>query len=1296
MTPRIIDTKKLGLNNLGSMEIQSIATNSTASWVYLGRSNSLDRHYLNLIACEMDTVTGEQIGEPIFLPDSTRKSDLGQIRIGKIIVDESKNLLYLCRSIYPGLADASEFEAITVYELDPSGRPMGIVKTCTTQFPGQKNNGDGVYNIAIYQNYLYAVGQGIAGVFIYELDKLGGIPTMANPIEFSQIGGYQQIEIISDKTYKIYLGTYQQNKPPALQVGKLTPNDKGIPIPTDIKSFDIEIGVTSVYLDFQISKKGIYPQNTELPKSKRPSTRPLYFLAFDTDGLPILPPQILTANIRGSGVNTNNELWFAKDDTYTDVIDGSSGTKGITLTKYESIIPPTSNPYSVKLRFPRLVCVAETGIAGNGIPVLLCDSYFVSSLEDFGNQNIISGWNIRFKLNQILYRKPTVIPPEGIEFSLEGYYLNLGNGNSSVIAMDNITLKPGDWSADISLDMFLKSIRQPMIFKLKLSGSSFVDPKLSRLEVAIEIHESLPGTGKIILPSETTDGDLVQFWLPGYGVQDLPDLKSGESTLEQRYSARLIEWASQRVQRHLTDLWRVAPTGAVQSKQYSVSAYGMIGWQPSRLQLHLTAEMLAYMGFNSSEITKYLWTGLNVSEINNAVGHYLPYRNFAVASPLYDGTPETTTQNLLHYFDFFLSEPTVKARLDEWVKNISNGLFENGVTSTNTSQITVANEPSWAINPVVTEIRASTYYLNKFHTFLKDKTDLTAQDFGAVVGESFEVLMPALVTLPTGTSLTNRRLYYWTVRFLVESASDGFGKIAELMRGSVVGINNPNLFTPIIKSGFGGLWAETGRWHGGISEIAGEPDWFDLGRKNVPAICAENWSGDNFGTNLSYTANLMRCAANLGSEKNFGAYIRGLRLIDPEIPTYAVMTYAGYGCKNFTFFNYGHGPHQIDSWSEYPALYPVIRNALDMLGQAENLLYPGRSPVAQVAVLHPGASDIWNEFSYTCLYQVEAHGIYQALRHAGYAVDLIDEIELKDKFFSNINYRVLYITGPNIPRSAIEPLKLWVEAGNTAIVTNGAAMRDEYHERLVDANGINLLDSLLGLADNSRSEDRTTNGLQDVERDPISRNQVDRSQYIKIDNPLYGGYAEFLLATPSHPLESYNDPIDGAEAKTIASSKINGNVFTTEYQLDPIKGRVNGTGKAITFGMYFGATYMLNYGTDSYQSIETRNTRPTNWNTVLRKLIVAPVEQLGIAKPVEIDQNLEIECCRLESMVGIGIVLLNWSGKKAENLTFKVINSGIFTNVKSVKQGILVANVVGANLEIELPSLETVDVLLIT
>jgi hypothetical protein len=1252
MTLHILDTKKLGFNSLGSMEIQSIATNPMASWIYLGRNSSLDRDYLNLIACQIDPATGELIGEPIFLPDSTQKSDLGRMNIGEIIVDQSRQLLYLCRRAER--SDPKDFEAITIYKLDLDGRPIEIVKTCTTDFSAQIGvntgpNDDGVYTIAIYQNHLYAVGQRINGVFIYELDNQG-IPTTTTPTNFFTTTACQQIAIINDK---IYLGTFGIS--PILQVADL--DGQGVPILASIQTFPIPIGVANEYLDFQISNQGIYPQKTELSKSNRPSVQPLYYLPFDASGLPTLPLQTIAAEVRGFGVNSNNDLWFATDDPYVDAIDGSVGDRGIKVQTY-----PPANDYSAKLKFSRLVSVAE-----NGTPVLLCDSYFKNG-EDFGNQNTISGWYIRFKVNKAL---PSLNPAK--TFVLEG--------KPAQSPQVGISIELGTWSEAISLDPFLRSTHQQIIMKFghkRVTDALYPYDRteLTELEVEIEIHQGLPGIGvnKISLPPETTLGDLVEFWLPGYGVQDLP----GESSLEQRFAANLIEWSSQRVQRQLTELQAVS-LAAVQPQQFTVSAYGPIGYQPSSSQLKTTAELLAYMGFNASIFTKYFWTGLDANQINTAVNSHLPYRNGAVGFPL-DGLPNKLNDFPLCYFYFFLTEPTViYPVLNLWVNRVSSDLFKNGATSANIREIPIADEPGWNINLVVTKVRASADYLKKFQDFLyninKNENPITPEDLGAAVGESFYVLIPALITLPSA-SLADRRLYYWTVRFLVESASDGFGEIARLMSSYLVGVNQPNLFAPVNKSSLGGLWGETGRWYGGG---LCEPDWFDLGRKSVPSISAENWSGDTFGLNVSYTANLMRCAAQLGNEKRFSATIRGLRLSDTAIPSYAVMTYAGYGCKDFTVFNYGHGSYQIDSWSEYPELFPAIRNALDMLGQTEDLLYPGQPPLAQVAVLHPAASDLWNEFGYTCLYQVEAHGIYHALRHAGYAVDLIDEVELKNNFFNNGQYRVLYITGPNIPRASIEKLKAWVVAGNTAIITNGAAMRDEYHERLVGADDVDLLDSLLGLVNDQRTEDRTYNGFNGALTLSLP------TQTVNIVDSRYGNDANFLLCNPSHSLQP--------EEATIVAS-VNNEVLVVEHQLQLAIGRINGSGKTVTFGTYAGAAYMMNSNIVDF--VDARTSIPSNWNTVLRKLIIAPVEQLGITKPVEIDQDLEIECCRLESAVGIGIVLLNWSGRKVETLMIKVTNNGAFTNVKSVKQGILVATVVGANLEIELTSLENVDVLMLT
>jgi hypothetical protein len=533
MTLHVIDAKTLGSTILGSLEIESIAVNSTASWVYLGRGFSIDLTTPKLIACHMDTATGKAIEAPIFLPDlpAPNNSEFS-IRISQISVDESKRLLYLSRvisGILKTTKELEEFEAITVYKLDETGRPTQIVKTCRMQVPDPQKgpNDDGIYSFEIHQNHLYAVGQRTNGILIYKLDD-AGVPT-TNPIAFFQTTACQQIKILNDK---IYLGTIENlpNQPyfTALKVGVLSPNPEGIPIPTNLQSFalsDVSIGQ---YLDFQISNRGIFPQISRyITNVNRVQKRPLLFLPFNGDGFPVLPLQTLAQEIRALGVNPRNELWFAADDKYQDAIDGSEDSRGIKIQKHDS-----NESFVEKLKFARLVAVAE-----NGTPVLLCDD--VRAGEVLGEKSTISGWQIRFKVNVAL---PRLNPAK--TFVLEG--------SPSQGAAVAIAITPGEWSEAVSLDPFLRSTRQPIVMRFghKQLGSDYQlkQPELSNLEVEIEVQEGLLANNvKVGLIAKSVPGDVIEFLLPGYGVQNLPDLAVGESQLNQRFNNQLIKWADKQI-----------------------------------------------------------------------------------------------------------------------------------------------------------------------------------------------------------------------------------------------------------------------------------------------------------------------------------------------------------------------------------------------------------------------------------------------------------------------------------------------------------------------------------------------------------------------------------------------------------------------------------------------------------------------------------------------------------------------------------------------------------------------------
>ena len=138
-----------------------------------------------------------------------------------------------------------------------------------------------------------------------------------------------------------------------------------------------------------------------------------------------------------------------------------------------------------------------------------------------------------------------------------------------------------------------------------------------------------------------------------------------------------------------------------------------------------------------------------------------------------------------------------------------------------------------------------------------------------------------------------------------------------------------------------------------------------------------------------------------------------------------------------------------------------------LISAAEDLLWPGQRVPAQIAIVHPLSSFVWDEFTVSPLeplrsagkaidptglfdsavdYAIEVYGLYLALAVAmNIPVDFIDEPALEEPAIIN-QYKVLIVTQPNLPNVSMHGLLSWLRAGGTLITTANAATRDEYNE----------------------------------------------------------------------------------------------------------------------------------------------------------------------------------------------------------------------------------------------------------
>ncbi|MCS7160737.1 MAG: hypothetical protein RMJ19_09725, partial [Gemmatales bacterium] len=69
-------------------------------------------------------------------------------------------------------------------------------------------------------------------------------------------------------------------------------------------------------------------------------------------------------------------------------------------------------------------------------------------------------------------------------------------------------------------------------------------------------------------------------------------------------------------------------------------------------------------------------------------------------------------------------------------------------------------------------------------------------------------------------------------------------------------------------------------------------------------------------------------------------------------------------------------------------------------------------------------------------YMAEVFDIYLALQHANIPVDFIDEDDLTTKGLNN--YRVIYVTEPDVPREGLEALISRMRNGGTLVTITNA------------------------------------------------------------------------------------------------------------------------------------------------------------------------------------------------------------------------------------------------------------------
>jgi hypothetical protein len=582
------------------------------------------------------------------------------------------------------------------------------------------------------------------------------------------------------------------------------------------------------------------------------------------------------------------------------------------------------------------------------------------------------------------------------------------------------------------------------------------------------------------------------------------------------------------------------------------------------------------------------------------------------------------------------------AQVDKWSSSFADRYLKAGFQRSEFSLFALADEPGWYYPSALQDVDSNPALLQTFRHYLAER-HLTPSMLGAVSWAQVHPIGHGEVS--ANAPLPTRRLFYWTCRFFPWYA-------AEHMRAGTEQLHQA--FTPELKTFanwnnfagqfyFEGFPANNPNRHSADAAMA-SPDWFESGRiKATDLLWTEDWFGNNRAWQWSFYASKLRSIAYQNG-LDFGGYVIGRTGGEPlDGYMQKVLTLIGSGAKAVFYYNFGPEYNfPGNCYSEVPGAVGQLARADRMIAEAEDVLWPGREPQAQVAILDPRSSEVWdgrhippgsgvvgatnnNLNGRTMDYIAEEFDEYHALQMSDVPADFVSEDGLTDGTLSK--YKVLYITEPDIPREGQEAIVQWVKSGGTLAMVPGAAEGDRYDE------AAKILTSLAGSPPHRRAYIPTT----------LMLNKTGT-----IGNaPVFGDRSDPASKGKSIAFFSDHSP---AVMQTQAGK---GNVFYFSFF------------PGISFGRV-----ALDFHLGLRKSPEADS---------LRNLVLAPVQAAQLTPPVQVDSSY-VETPMLVSRAGAAITLLNWTGAKLSSVRVKVrepfrigrIASAAHGSIKFRRQGDIV------------------------
>ena len=240
----------------------------------------------------------------------------------------------------------------------------------------------------------------------------------------------------------------------------------------------------------------------------------------------------------------------------------------------------------------------------------------------------------------------------------------------------------------------------------------------------------------------------------------------------------------------------------------------------------------------------------------------------------------------------------------------------------------------------------------------------------------------------------------------------------------------------------------------------------------------------------------------------------------------------------------------------------------------------------------------------------EVFDLYLALQHANIPTDFVEEEDLTPAGLKD--YKVVYVTEPDVPAEFQKGLAEWVKQGGTLVTVSGAAASDRYDEPcaiLADATGIH---------EERRQRLLIPGHAADLK--PAAKGKAAHGAFASI------GVAGKMKAPPDAAVLARFD---------------NGIPATVHRKV--------GKGQAVHFAWFPGMSY---FPTGDFKEGPFY---PVNFSKAIRDAILEPVALAGVQTPVRtVPETAQIETPMLLSEKGAAVTLLNWTNQSYPDLTVEV------------------------------------------